>query len=170
MIIFLGDFFMDYNKYMKIAYSQAKKALKIDEVPIGCVIVWEDEEGEKILARGYNRRVKDKNVLKHAEIIAINRACKKIGDWRLDKAVMFVTIEPCPMCAGALLQTRIKKVVFGARNPKAGCVGSIYNLLDEDRFNHKAEILEGVMEKECASLMTEFFREFRNRKVKKSDG
>ena len=123
------------EKYMRAAIREAKKAEAIQEVPIGCVIVHED----KIIARGYNRRIADKNVLSHAEIIAIRKACKKIGDWRLENCTMYVTLEPCPMCAGAIVQARIPKVVIGCMNPKAGCAGSVLDMLHEDGFNHQVE-------------------------------
>lgn len=128
------------EKYMKAAITQAKKAAAIGDVPIGCVIVYED----KIIARGYNRRTADKTVLAHAEILAIKKACKKIGDWRLEDCTMYVTLEPCPMCAGAIVQARIPRVVVGCMNPKAGCAGSVMNLLQEDGFNHQAELETGV--------------------------
>lgn len=142
---------------MNMALEQAKVAYNNNEVPIGCVIVYDD----KVIGVGANLRVTKGNVLAHAEILAINEACSFMKDWRLEDCTLYVTIEPCPMCAGAILQSRIKTVVFGARNPKAGCVGSIYNLLQEDRFNHKAEVIEGVCQEECAQLMKDFFKKFR---------
>lgn len=145
------------EKYMKIALQEAKKAYDNNEVPIGCVIVYNDE----IIGRGANMRVTDKNVLSHAEIIAINEACEFMGDWRLEDCTLYVTVEPCPMCAGAIVQARIKKVVFGAENPKAGCAGSIVNLLQNDSFNHQVEIEKGVCADECATLMKDFFKRFR---------
>ena len=129
------------EKYMREAIKQARKAAKIDEVPIGCVIVYDD----KIIARGYNRRNTDKSTLAHAEIIAIRKAAKVIGDWRLEDCTMYITLEPCPMCAGAIVQARISRVVVGAMNPKAGCAGSVINLLQMDGFNHKAELTSGVL-------------------------
>ncbi|MBE5935741.1 MAG: nucleoside deaminase [Lachnospiraceae bacterium] len=153
------------NKYMGEAIKQAKKAVAIEEVPIGCVIVYKD----KIIARGYNKRNSKKNTLFHAEIEAINKASKKIGDWRLEECVMYVTLEPCPMCAGAIVQARMKKVVIGAMNPKAGCAGSIINLLNMDGFNHKVEIVKGVREEECRNLMKTFFSELRKNKNKSED-
>ena len=149
------------EKYMRAAIGQARKAGAIGEVPIGCVIVYED----KIIARGYNRRTIDKNVLSHAEIIAIKKACKKIGDWRLEGCTMYVTLEPCPMCAGAIVQARIPKVVIGCMNPKAGCAGSVLDLLHEDGFNHQVEMEKGVLEEECSRLMTEFFKALREKKA-----
>ena len=130
------------EKFMKEAIRQAKKAEKIDEVPIGCVIVYED----KIIARGYNRRNTDKNTLAHAELSAIKKASKKLGDWRLEGCTMYVTLEPCQMCAGAIVQARIDKVVIGCMNPKAGCAGSVLNLLQISAFNHQAELEFGVLE------------------------
>ncbi|WP_320929379.1 tRNA adenosine(34) deaminase TadA [Hungatella sp.] len=154
------------EKYMRAAIGQARKAGTIGEVPIGCVIVYED----KIIARGYNRRTIDKNVLSHAEIIAIKKACKKMGDWRLEGCTMYVTLEPCPMCAGAIVQARIPKVVIGCMNPKAGCAGSVLDLLHEDGFNHQVEMENGVLEEECSRLMKDFFKELREaKKVKKKN-
>ncbi len=148
---------MDYEKYMDMALEQAQIAYNSNEVPIGCVIVYNDQ----VIGKGANLRTTKGNVLAHAEIIAINEACIFMGDWRLEDCTLFVTVEPCPMCAGAILQARIKEVVFGTRNPKAGCAGSIYNLLQDDRFNHKAEITEGIRQEECAKLMKDFFKRFR---------
>lgn len=150
---------MDYNNFMQIAYEEAEKAQKINEVPIGCVIVYNNE----IIGKGYNKRVSQGNVLAHAEIIAINEACRYMGDWRLEDTTLFVTVEPCPMCAGAIVQARIKEVVFGTRNPKAGCAGSVFNLLQEERLNHQVVITEGIMAEECSNLMKDFFREFRRK-------
>ena len=148
------------ERYMREALRQAKKAYALEEVPIGCVIVRED----RIIARGYNRRNTDKNTLSHAELIAIRKASRKTGDWRLEDCTMYVTLEPCPMCAGAIVQARIKRVVIGSMNPKAGCAGSVLNLLHTEGFNHKVEIRNGVMEEECSALMSGFFRELRLRK------
>lgn len=149
------------EKYMRAAIGQARKAGAIGEVPIGCVIVYED----KIIARGYNRRTIDKNVLSHAEINAIKKACKKMGDWRLEGCTMYVTLEPCPMCAGAIVQARIPKVVIGCMNPKAGCAGSVLDLLHEDGFNHQVEMENGVLEEECSRLMKDFFKALREKKA-----
>ena len=149
------------EKYMRAAIGQARKAGATGEVPIGCVIVYED----KIIARGYNRRTIDKNVLSHAEIIAIKKACKKMGDWRLEGCTMYVTLEPCPMCAGAIVQARIPKVVIGCMNPKAGCAGSVLDLLHEDGFNHQVEMENGVLEEECSRLMKDFFKALREKKA-----
>ena len=147
------------EKYMKQAIRQAKRAYALGEVPIGCVIVYED----KIIARGYNRQNTDKNTLSHAEITAIRRASKKLGDWRLEGCTMYVTLEPCQMCAGALVQARIDKVVIGCMNPKAGCAGSVLNLLQMAEFNHQVEVERGVCREECSGILKQFFRELRER-------
>lgn len=147
------------ERFMKEAVKQAKKAWKIEEVPIGCVIVYEG----KIIGRGYNRRTTDKNTLAHAELLAIKRASKKMGDWRLEDCTMYVTLEPCQMCSGAIIQARIKRVVVGCMNPKAGCAGSILNLLQMEEFNHQAELETGVLEEECSLLMKGFFKELRKK-------
>ena len=141
-------------KYMKEAIRQAKKAYAIGEVPIGCVIV---RDG-KIISRGYNRRTIDKNTLAHAELAAIKKASKKLNDWRLEGCTMYVTLEPCQMCAGALVQSKIDRVVVGCMNPKAGCAGSILNLLQMPEFNHQVELETGVLEEECSQMMKDFFR------------
>ena len=148
------------EKYMKEAIRQAKKAKALDEVPIGCVIVYED----KIIARGYNRRNTDKNTLSHAELNAIRKASKKLGDWRLEGCTMYITLEPCQMCAGAIVQARIPRVVIGSMNPKAGCAGSILNILEMPQFNHMCSVTRGVLENECSRLLTDFFKELRNSK------
>ena len=150
------------EKFMKAAIREAKKAGKIQEVPIGCVIV---SDG-KIIARGYNRRNIDKNTRAHAELSAIKRASKKLGDWRLEGSTMYVTLEPCQMCAGAIVQSRMDKVVIGSMNPKAGCAGSLLNLLQFPAFNHQAELVTGVLEEECSALLSDFFRELREQKRK----
>lgn len=147
------------EKYMKEAIKQAKKGAAIGEVPIGCVIVCDG----KIIARGYNRRKADHSTLAHAEIIAIKKACKVLGDWRLEGCSMYVTLEPCQMCAGALVQARIDKVYIGAMNPKAGCAGSILNLFDVAAFNHRVECERGVLGSECSEMLSDFFRELRVR-------
>ena len=148
------------EKYMKEAIRQAKKAYALDEVPIGCVIV---QDG-KIIARGYNRRNTDKNTLAHAELTAIRKASRKTGDWRLEDCTMYVTLEPCQMCAGAIVQSRMKKVVIASMNPKAGCAGSVLNLLQMAAFNHQVEIERGLLEEECSKMLSQFFRELRERK------
>ena len=144
---------------MKAALTQAKKALVLGEVPIGCVIVHEG----KIIGRGYNRRNTDKSTLAHAEISAIKKATKVIGDWRLEECDLYVTLEPCQMCAGAIVQARIPRVFIGAMNPKAGCAGSIYNLLEEPAFNHQVEVTRGLLEEECSTILKTFFKELRIR-------
>ena len=149
------------ERYMKEAIRQARKAGALDEVPIGCVIVYDN----RIIARGYNRRTIDKNVLAHAEITAIRKACKKIGDWRLEDCTMYVTLEPCPMCAGAIIQARIPQVVIGCMNPKAGCAGSVLDLLHEDGFNHRAETRIGVLEEQCSQMLSSFFKQLRKKRL-----
>ena len=146
-------------KYMREAIRQAKKAKALGEVPIGCVI----EYRGKIIGRGYNRRKTDKNTLSHAELNAIRKASKVMGDWRLEECTMYVTLEPCQMCSGAIVQARIPKVVIGCMNPKAGCAGSILNILNVPEFNHQVETEKGMLEEECSALLTDFFKELRER-------
>ena len=154
------------EKYMKEAIRQAKKAYALDETPIGCVIVHEG----KIIGRGYNRRNTDKSPLAHAEIAAIRKASKKLDDWRLEECTLYVTLEPCQMCSGAIVQARIPRVVVGCMNPKAGCAGSILNLLQVEAFNHQAELTTGVLEEECSQMMKSFFKELRKKqKMKKKE-
>lgn len=148
------------EKFMKAAIREARKAYALDEVPIGCVIVSDD----KIIARGYNRRNTEGNTLAHAEISAIRKASKKLGDWRLEDCTMYVTLEPCQMCAGAIVQSRMKRVVIASMNPKAGCAGSVLNLLQMAEFNHQVEIEKGVLNEECSTMLSDFFRELRERK------
>lgn len=145
------------EKFMKEALKEAKKAAKRGEVPIGCVIVMEGE----IVARGYNKRMSEKSALAHAEILAIKKACKAAGDWRLDGAEMFVTLEPCQMCAGAIIQSRIKNLYIGAMNPKAGFAGSLLNLFETPGMNHKVEITYGILADESSALLKEFFANLR---------
>lgn len=147
------------EKYMKEALKQAKKAFALGEVPIGCVIVYEG----KIIGRGYNRRNTDKNTLAHAEITAINKASKHIGDWRLEGCALYVTLEPCQMCAGAIVQARIPEVIIGAMNPKAGCAGSILNILEMPQFNHQAVVTRGVLQETCSEMLKAFFSGLRER-------
>lgn len=154
---------MNDEKFMKEALKQAKKAYQLEEVPIGCVIV----QGGKIIARAYNKRNRKKHPLAHAEIIAIHKAAKVVGDWRLEDCTMYITLEPCQMCAGAIVQARVPKVVIGTMNPKAGCAGSVLNLLQVQAFNHQVELVRGVMEEECMEMMQSFFRELRNKKKEK---
>ncbi len=146
--------------YMKEAIRQAKKARALDETPIGCVIVYEG----RIIARGYNRRNTDKSTLAHAEIRAIKKAAKAVGDWRLEGCTMYVTLEPCPMCAGAIVQARMTECVIGAMNPKAGCAGSVMNLLENPGFNHQVIVRHGVLEAQCSQLLKDFFRSIRERR------
>ncbi|MBE5969288.1 MAG: nucleoside deaminase [Lachnospiraceae bacterium] len=155
----------DKDKYMKEAIKQAKKAYALEEVPIGCVIVYEG----KIIGRGYNRRMTDKTALAHAELTAIKRACKRIGDWRLDDCEMYVTLEPCQMCSGAIVQSRIKKVYIGCMNPKAGCAGSVMNMLQVPQFNHQVETEKGVLEDECSKMLSDFFKELRKKQKVEKD-
>ena len=151
------------ERYMGYAITQAKKALVNEDVPIGCVIVYQG----KIIARGYNKRNKKKTTLAHAELDAIAKASKVLGDWRLEDCTMYVTLEPCQMCAGAIVQARIPRVVIGCMNPKAVCAGSILNLLQMQEFNHQVDVVRGVREEECSKMLSDFFRSLRERK--KSD-
>ena len=153
------------EKYMRQALKEARKAYDLEESPIGCVIVYEDS----IIARGYNRRNTDKSTLAHAEITAIRKAAKKLGDWRLEGCTLYVTLEPCPMCAGAIVQARITRCVIGAMNPKAGCAGSVLNILQQDGFNHRVEVEKGVLQEECSSLMSSFFRELRMKEKERKE-
>ena len=163
------------EKFMRAAIKQALKAYHLGEVPIGCVIVYEGKEEYptpspskithlkkgQIIGRGYNRRRIDKSTLAHAELIAIKKASKKMEDWRLEDCTMYVTLEPCQMCAGALVQGRFKRVVIGCMNPKAGSVGSVINLLEVDGFNHQVKITKNVLEDECSQMLKKFFKELR---------
>ncbi|MDD6192244.1 MAG: tRNA adenosine(34) deaminase TadA [Lachnospiraceae bacterium] len=148
------------EKYMKMALKEAKKAYDLNEVPIGCVIVKDD----KVIGKGYNKRNTDKNVLSHAELIAMKQACKKTGDWRLEGCTMYITLEPCQMCAGAMVQARLENAVIGSMNPKAGCAGSILNILQMEQFNHQVNVTTGVLEEECSQILTDFFAELREQK------
>ena len=148
------------ERFMKAAIAQAKKAAAIDEVPIGCVIVYDG----RIIARGYNKRNKEKNTLSHAEMNAIRKASRYLGDWRLEGCTMYITLEPCPMCAGAIVQARVDRVVIGSMNAKAGCAGSVMNLLQEVRFNHQVETTYDVLHDECSGMLSGFFRDLRERK------
>ena len=150
------------ERYMRQAITLAKKAAANGDVPIGCVIVYEG----KVIARGYNRRNVDKTTLAHAEIMAIKKASKVLGDWRLEDCTMYVTLEPCQMCAGAIVQARIPKVVIGCMNPKAGCAGSVLNLLQIQEFNHQVELERGVLEEACSEILSRFFKELRVRNKK----
>lgn len=154
-----------HAKYMKEALKQAKKAAALGEVPIGCVIVHEGI----IIGRGYNRRNTDKNTLAHAEITAINKASKKIGDWRLEDCALYVTLEPCQMCSGAIVQARIPQAIIGCMNPKAGCAGSVLNILEMPEFNHQVSVIRGVLEEECSTILKTFFTELRLRNKEEKD-
>ncbi|MCJ8009983.1 tRNA adenosine(34) deaminase TadA [Lederbergia wuyishanensis] len=148
------------EKFMRAAIKEAEKARACAEVPIGAVIVLDG----KIIASAHNLRETEQNATAHAEILAIEEACKKLGTWRLENAELFVTLEPCPMCSGAIILSRIKKVVYGAADPKAGCAGTLMNLLQDNRFNHQSEVVEGVLKEECGMLLSQFFRELREKK------
>ncbi|MCM3155776.1 tRNA adenosine(34) deaminase TadA [Priestia megaterium] len=145
---------------MRLAIDEALKAKDKLEVPIGAVIV---QDGE-VVASAYNLRETEQRSVAHAELLAIDEACKKLGTWRLEDATLYVTLEPCPMCAGAIVLSRVKRVVFGAYDPKGGCAGTLLNLLEFEKFNHQAEVVGGMLEEECGSLLTTFFRELRQRK------
>ncbi|BDH59887.1 tRNA-specific adenosine deaminase [Lysinibacillus sp. PLM2] len=147
-------------EFMKAAIEEARKAASLGEVPIGAVIVYQNE----IIARAHNLRETSQNAVTHAELMAIQQACEVIGSWRLEETTLYVTLEPCPMCAGAILQSRIPRVVYGARDMKAGCVDSLYRLLNDARFNHECEVTEGVFADECGQMLTDFFRNLRERK------
>lgn len=150
--------------YMRFAIEEAKKAADIHEVPIGAVIIHEGT----VLATAHNRRETEQNAVAHAELLAIEEACRKLGSWRLEGAELYVTLEPCPMCSGAIILSRIKKVVYGASDPKAGCAGTLMNLLEDGRFNHQSEVMSGVLADECGSLLSNFFREIRQKKKKRN--
>lgn len=151
--------------YMNLAIEEAKKAETLGEVPIGAVIVHNDE----VIARTYNLREQTQNATTHAELSAIQDACTALNSWRLENTTLYVTLEPCPMCAGAILQSRIPRVVYGARDPKGGCVHSLYELLNDPRFNHEADVTEGVLGEACGQLLTNFFRGIRERKKKEKN-
>ncbi|TWI52862.1 tRNA adenosine(34) deaminase TadA [Halalkalibacter nanhaiisediminis] len=154
-----------HEKWMNLALLEAEKAESIGEVPIGAVIV----QGDELIAAAHNRRESDQQALAHAELIAIKEACEKLGSWRLMNCTLYVTLEPCPMCAGAIVQSRIETVVYGANDPKAGCAGTLMNLLDEPRFNHRTKVIAGCLEEECGSRLTSFFRQLRDRKKSKKE-
>lgn len=154
-----------FDEFMEEALKEAKKADDLDEVPIGAVVV---KDGE-IIGRGYNLRETDQDPTLHAEMIAMRQAAAKVRSWRLTGCEIYVTIEPCPMCAGAMVQARIDRVIFGARDPKAGCALSLYNLLQDPRFNHRVDIVEGVMEQQCRDIIRTFFRNKRSRKNQASN-
>lgn len=151
---------LEHEKYMKEAIIEAQKAESIGEVPIGAVIVLDGE----IIARAHNLRETNQSSIAHAEILAIDAACRRLGTWRLEHATMYVTLEPCPMCAGAIMLSRVERVVYGASDPKGGCAGTFMNLLQDERFNHQSEVFTGVLEKECGQLLSDFFRKLRLKK------
>lgn len=147
-------------KYMELALEEARKAYELDETPIGAVIVHKGE----VIAKACNRRNTDKNSLAHAEILAINEACKYIGDWRLEECTIYITLEPCPMCAGAIVQARIPQVVYGASSPKAGFGGSVLNILQLEDLNHRCEVIRDVCKEESSELLKEYFKKMRQKK------
>lgn len=149
---------MTHEDYMREALALAREAMDAGEVPVGCVVVWDGE----IVGRGRNRREEDHDALAHAELAAIRMACEKLGGWRLHKARLYVTLEPCPMCAGGILNARVAEVYYGAGDDKAGACGSVLNLFEE-RFNHKPRLYRGILEEECAQLLKEFFARLRKR-------
>ncbi|MFC4402304.1 tRNA adenosine(34) deaminase TadA [Gracilibacillus xinjiangensis] len=153
---------MDDQQYMQIALDEAKKAEVLGEVPIGAVIVYQDE----VIASAFNLREKLQTTGSHAELLAIDKANEVIGSWRLEECTLYVTLEPCPMCAGAILQARIPRVVYGAKDEKAGCAGTLFNLLQDDRFNHQVEVIPGVLGEEAGELLTNFFKKLRLKKKK----
>lgn len=151
--------------YMREALVQADEAERLGEVPIGAVIV---KDGV-VVAKAYNLREINQQAIAHAELLAIEKACKALGTWRLTGCTLYVTLEPCPMCAGAIVQSRIERVVYGATDPKAGCAGTLMNLLNEARFNHQTIVESGVLEEECSQRLIAFFRKLRERKKRGSD-
>lgn len=154
------DIFDADRLFMKQALEEAQQVAVLGEVPIGAVLVYEG----KIIARAHNLRETTQNATTHAELLVIQEACKKIGSWRLEDTTLYVTLEPCPMCAGAILQSRVPRVVYGARDQKAGCVDSLYHLLNDERFNHECDVTEGILAEECGQILTDFFKALRDRK------
>ncbi|WP_404446739.1 tRNA adenosine(34) deaminase TadA [Sutcliffiella horikoshii] len=154
---------MQDEHFMMLAIEEAKKAEELREVPIGAVLVHDG----KVIAKGYNLRETTQRSITHAEILVIDQACEALQTWRLEEAILYVTLEPCPMCAGAIIQSRIKKVVYGAKDPKAGCAGTLMNILQDPRFNHQTEVVHGIMEEECGELLSAFFRRLRQQKKEK---
>ncbi|ADK02831.1 adenosine deaminase [Bacillus thuringiensis] len=146
--------------FMQLAIEEAKKAEAIQEVPIGAVIVLNGE----VISAAHNLRETEQRSIAHAELLAIDEACKKLGTWRLEDATLYVTLEPCPMCAGGIVLSRVNRVVYGAGDPKGGCAGTLMNLLTDERFNHQCEVVAGVLEEECGTLLTNFFRELRKKR------
>ncbi len=149
------------TKFMQVALAEAQKARVMDEVPVGAVIVC----GDKIIARAHNEKNAQKNSILHAEMLVLQKAMKKLGDWHLNECTMYVTLEPCPMCAGAIINARVGKVVFGAHDPKAGCFGSVYNFAEEKKFNHRPLIESGILGAECGAILTEYFKEKRKKNI-----
>ncbi|MFD2217147.1 tRNA adenosine(34) deaminase TadA [Metabacillus endolithicus] len=156
---------MNDQHFMKIALEEARKAKEIGEVPIGAVIVLNDV----VVGVAHNLRETEQRSIAHAEILAIDQACKEVDSWRLEDATLYVTLEPCPMCAGAIVLSRIKRVVYGASDPKGGCAGTLMNLLQEERFNHQVEVTKGIEEQECSGMLSSFFRELREKKKKEKN-
>ncbi|KPB03059.1 tRNA adenosine(34) deaminase TadA [Bacillus sp. CHD6a] len=154
---------MQDEHFMMLAIEEAKKAEALKEVPIGAVLVLDG----KVIAKGYNLRETTQRSITHAEILVIDQACEALQTWRLEEATLYVTLEPCPMCAGAIIQSRVKKVVYGAKDPKAGCAGTLMNILQDERFNHQTEVVSGIMEEECGELLSSFFRKLRQQKKEK---
>lgn len=151
---------MEDENYMKMAIAEAEKARSLDEVPIGAIIVYKGE----VISKAHNLRETEQRSIAHAELLAIDEACRKLGTWRLEDATLYVTLEPCPMCAGAIVLSRIKRVVYGASDPKGGCAGTLMNLLEEERFNHQAEVVSGVLQEECGAMLSSFFRDIRKKR------
>jgi tRNA(adenine34) deaminase len=156
---------MNDEYYMRLAIEEAKKAAKIGEVPIGAVIVKDNQ----VIALAHNLREIEQRSIAHAEVLAIDQACRALGSWRLEDATLYVTLEPCAMCAGAIVLSRIKRVVFGASDPKGGCAGTLMNLLQEKRFNHQTEVVSGILQEECGRMLSEFFRQLRSKKKKNDE-
>lgn len=146
--------------FMRLAMAEAEKASAIGEVPIGAVIVKE----EKVIASAYNLRETEQRAVAHAELLAIDEACRKVGSWRLTDCTLYVTLEPCAMCSGAIVLSRVERVVYGATDPKGGCAGTLMNLLDDDRFNHQAAVTAGVCEEQCGTMLSSFFRLLRQKR------
>jgi tRNA(adenine34) deaminase len=152
-----------YNRdefFMGEAIKEAQKAMDLNEVPIGAVVVYNGE----IISRAHNLREMEQTAVAHAELLAIDQACRRLGTWRLEDTTLYVTLEPCPMCSGAIMLSRVKRVVYGASDPKGGCVGTLMNLLQEPRFNHQSEVMAGVMAEECGQMLSQFFQQLRKRK------
>nr|WP_285877028.1 tRNA adenosine(34) deaminase TadA [Fictibacillus phosphorivorans] len=151
--------------FMQLALKEAKKAADIGEVPIGAVLI----KDEEIISKAHNLREVEQRAIAHAELLAIDQACKENGAWRLEGTTLYVTLEPCAMCAGAIVLSRVNRVVYGAKDPKGGCAGTLMNLLEEDRFNHQCEVVSGVKEEECREILSTFFRNLRDRKRKEKE-